>query len=441
MAQERNWTQTSPKTWERAIDDFEGFYAFIGATAQGRPEKQNWYTAAGVRLDTQRQNLVEDVKQGWIALRYEHPVLSAVIEDGHWIYRTADEHELSTWLAETLQVHDTTQTARQLFPYSTNPGQRAVLHVFPNTKELVLSSPHTHIDAFGIATFFDNLLRLLVAPAQFNPRFGDEAENLIPPLSVLTNVPRDCPLETQSRFNDLLTNWVSSMPTVRVQTENPTATAGNTKLAWLTFDVAETSALVSKTKELGLSVTGVAQAAMSRAAKIHGQVSNTTHATFGLYNGREYISDSEVAQSQLVGPHVFALPLVFPIDSPNFIETARAARNVFTDAKAGGLHKDASGLWSSVMPQVLSAAPPPDMPVPADVILSSVGVIDKYLGQQYTGARPAAKVDDFWIALEVFAPNFGVEMWTRQGELTTIIIYNAAFHRGDSVVRFVELVT
>ena len=145
------WTQTSPSTYERQIDDFETFFRFIAAVGQGRPDKQNWYTTTAVKVDTHRKHFVADVREAWKALRYDFPSYAAVIENDRWVYRLAGHgEELSTWLEETFHVHYVQRSARQLFPFDTNPSERVVLHVLPNTQELVLQAPHTHVDGIGM---------------------------------------------------------------------------------------------------------------------------------------------------------------------------------------------------------------------------------------------------------------------------------------------------
>jgi hypothetical protein len=440
------WTQTCPTTYERALDDFEKFFAFIGVVGQGRPDKQNWHTTAAIKVETRREDFVGDVNEAWKALRYDYPCLSAVIQDNHWVYHAANRQELSSWLEETFHVHDVERSARQLFPFETNPSQRAVLHVLPRTQELVLQAPHTHVDGIGMATFLHQMLRFLVAPSPVEVAFGNEGANLMPPLCITAQVPKYTPSQKQA-WDSNLHNFISQFPTVRVRNENAGARATKAKVQWLTFTLEETTRIATKSKALGFSVTAAAQAAISLAARIHGQVANTTHATFAIYNAREYIDPSLYPHSKLVGPHVFSMPAVFPIIPDSFVETARLARQVFVDYKKDDLLRTVSPFWATDIPSALSASLPPDMPVAADLQLSSVGIIDKYLdtiyrssGQESGEGRPQIEVQDFWISLDMLSPNVAVEMWTFRGKLVIELTYNEAFHREESITLLLGLI-
>jgi len=436
------WTKTSPTTYERAIDDFERFYLFIAVVGQGRPDKQNWHTTTAIKISTKRDHFTEDIKAAWKALRYDHPTFSAIIEDDRWIYNAANEQDLSSWLEETFHVHDVSQSARQLFPFKTNPSRRVVLHVLPQTQELVLQAPHTHVDGIGMVTFFDHLLRYLVNPTPTEPSFGNEGENLVPPLSITAQVPAYTP-EQKKAWDDNLNNFMSQFPTVRVRSENKGAAATKATMQWLTFTPDETTRIVNRSKQLGFSVTAAAQAAVSYAARIHGQVHNTKHATFAIYNAREYIDPAKWPYDRLVGPHVLSMPAVFPI-TDSFSETARQARHVFQDYKKNDLLRAVSPFWATDIPSALATPLPPDMPVAADLQLSSVGIIDRYLQESYEsqedGGRAEVEVQDVWISLDMLSPNVAVEMWTFGGELVVELIYNEAYHRAESIALLLGLI-
>ncbi|EFQ99798.1 hypothetical protein MGYG_02810 [Nannizzia gypsea CBS 118893] len=442
----REWTQTGPKTYERAVDDLEKLYLFFAGIGHGRPEKQNWHTTTAIKVETEREGFVEDVKEAWKALRYDHPNLSAVVQDGRWIYHVADEQELCLWLQETFYVHDVDQTARQLYPFNTNPSTRAVLHVLPRSQELVLQAPHTHVDGIGMVTAFDRMMRFLVAPLATQPNFGKEGSNLIPPLSITAEVPKYTVSQKQT-WDSVFQSFISQFPSIRVHTENIGEPARKAKLQWLTFTADETARIVARSKELGFSVTAAVQAAISHAAIIHGQTNSTAHTTLAIYNAREYINPQLYPHQKLVGPHVFALPAVIPVTPDSFIETARQAKQIFIDYKKDGFLRAISPVYVSEFVAALSAPPPPEMPVPADLQLSSLGVMNKYIDPVYWPSeqgsgkgRPHLKVQDLWIALDILTPDVAAEVWTFNERLVIQLIYNEAFHREESITYLLGLI-
>lgn len=437
-----NWTRTSPTIYERAVDDVERFFLFVEAVGQGCSDKQNWHPAAGIKIKTRPEQFVEEVRQVWRILRYDHPCLSAIIESDRWIYHVADEQELSRWLEETVQVHDVFRSARELFPFETSPNKRVVLHVFPQTQELVIQGPHTHLDAIGMAKLFDHLLRLLVNPSPAEPPWGDEGKNLTPPLTITARVPKYT-AEQKRAWDENLSHFMSQFPTVRLHNENPGAPATRAKLQWLTFTREETAGIAARSKQLGFTVTAAAQAAISHATRIHGGADTTTHATMAVYNAREYIDPQVWPHENLVGQHIFAMPVVFPITG-SFSETARQAGKVFKGFKQNDLLRATSPFWATDIPAALSTPMPPGLPVAADLQLSSVGIVDRYLRDAYgfpgDGGPARVEVHNLWVALDVLTPNVALEMWTFRGELVMQLIYNEAYHREESMARFLRLI-
>ena len=439
------WIRTSTSTYERALDSFDKFFIFIGSVGQGRPDKQNWHVTSAIKVKTRRSgsDFVDEVRDAWIALRYEFPGYAAVIEDGRWVYRTADEAELTSWLEETFHVYDTNKTARQLFPFETNPSRRVVLHVLPHTMELVLQSPHTHLDGIGSATFFDHMLGYLVAPRPSSqPAFGTEGANLVSPCSIAARVPPCTPAQKEA-WDAYLQNFIAQFPTVRLHNENKGARAGRTNNQWLTFSQTDTTRIVERTRELGLSVTSAGQAALSLAARLHGRVPNTTHSTFAIYDARPHIDTAAFPHARLVGSNVFAMPAVFPLVPDDFVETARRAREVYREFKKDDLLVATSPFWATDIPAALSAPLPEDFPVAADLQLSSPGVMDKHIRsvhQYENGGREKIEVSDLWLSLDMFSPNIAAEMWTFRGSLVVELIYNEAYHRTESITDILRLI-
>ncbi|SPO01946.1 uncharacterized protein DNG_04619 [Cephalotrichum gorgonifer] len=439
-----DWTQTSPSTYERSMDSMDFFYHAMAGAGQGRPEKDHWLFTAAIRIDTDRPGLVDDVKAAWIALRYKFPGFSSVIKDGRWIYRVADKAELASWLEESFHVHDTEKTTRQLYPFETNAIKRGVLRVLPRTQEIVLQCPHAHMDGIGSLIFFNNLLNYLVAPLPAaEPAFGTEGANLVPPSSITTRV-QPCTSGQKDAWDAIFHNFLASFPTVRLNTENKGAPAGRTTNVWLTFDPADTGRIVARARELGVTVTSVLQAAVSLSARQHGQVSNKTHATMAIYNARPYIDSTEFPHERLVNCNTFGMPAVYPLVPESFVETAKKAGEVLQSFKKGGLLVAATPLFATGMVAALSAPVPENMPVAADLQLSSLGVVDKHMRSLYRHEGPQARADvavrDFWLSLDLLGPGVAAEAWTFNEKLSIELVYNEAYHQEESMVSLLRFI-
>jgi len=160
-------------------------------------------------------------------------------------------------------------------------------------------------------------------------------------------------------------------------------------------------------ESFNFSVTAAAQAAASLAARLHGQVTNTTRATLAIYDARGYIDNRIHPHRDVVGAHLLALPAVFPIVPNSFVETALAAREVFLSLKQDDKLRQWHAIYTAEFPKVLSAPMPPDLPNAADLLLSSAGVLDKYIHNTYesaNGDQPPIEIQDLWIALKFLVP-------------------------------------
>ena len=430
------WSQVSPKRYEREVDAMERFYN-LQESVTAHLGVHNWMMSNGIKIHSDSPTLIDDVKNAWIALRYKHPVLSSQIEDDRWVYDVPNQAELERWLGETFFVHNTSKTSRELYPeLQTRPLKKAVLHFLPQTQEVLLQSPHTHMDGMGVMVWYDNFMQELVAPSL--PVFGDEGKNLLPPLTPIAHIPQFSPAQKE-RWDKNANEWLSDMPTIRLKSKSNDM-PGKSTMKWLRFSESDTLKILGAVKKHGLSVSSAAQAAISLAARIHGgDLSKSSCATIALYDAREYISP-KYAHSDLVGPHTFATPIKFPLGT--FVETATIAKELFVSEKAGKYALSMSPYYTSEFPRLLTATPPPgeSRPSPSNAHLTSLGSLDRLFKAQYSGPAGSVELCDLWIALDIMTPDMLVAIWTLNGQLTIQADYNEAFFSGVSIQQYLELV-
>lgn len=433
------WEQVAPNQFERAIDDMERFYA-LQESITAHFGVQNWKLSNGLRIKTNRPNLVDDVKRAWIALRYKHPFLASQIEGDRWVYRVADEAELDQWLQETFFVHDNTMTSRELYPQlSTQPLKRAVMHFLARTQEIVLQSPHSQMDGLGIMLWYDNFLKELVKSPE-TIAFGDEAKNLLPALTSLARIP---PYSAQQkrRWDQNMDDWLSNMPTVRLAgtaNERP----GKGTFQWLKFSVEDTQKLLTAAKRHGVTVSSISQAAVTHAARIHGGCEeNDSCSTIALYDAREYV-DSQWDRSDLVSAHTVATPIKIQLGS--FLETARNAMERFVNEKKDQYALTMSPYYTTEFPRRLHSAAQVEAaprPLPSNAHLTSMGrTPDMVLSDKYEGPAGIVVPTDLWLALDVMTPDVLVAVWTFGGQLTIQADYNEGFFQPESITRYLRLI-
>lgn len=448
------WTQKDHGVYGRDLDSVEQFYDFISKAGIGRPDRVNWGVSMGLKVRTEREDFVGDVKQAWIVLRQEFPSLSAFIQSGKWVYNTTDREGLDHWLEETFLVYyDVDKPCRSLFPFDKLvQSNRATLHVFPNTHEVVIEGPHTHLDGSGMVLFFDRLLKTLVSPVppletcETSSPKNSEVANLLPPLAITAQIPEPS-ITQRETFDKSMGDFLKAQPGIKLSAVNTTSPAARSRLLWLTFDVEQTKHIAVKSKELGVTVTAALQAAITHASRIHGGEDAREHAIMALYDARSYIDAKTYPRSRLVSPQVFAMPAVYPALG-SFAETARAARNEFLRFATGDIVRATSPLWAKETIDLLSMPLPAGASIPGDLNFSSLGVLDKSIQPVYehgdgvsTGqGRPGIEVMDLWIGLDMLHPTCLVEAWTFRGRLRVELIYNEAYHTKDSMEYLCSLI-
>ncbi|KAI1825903.1 hypothetical protein F4861DRAFT_142499 [Xylaria intraflava] len=426
------WTRSPASTYERGLDPIEKLYHFISKIGQGCPDRDNWRCTACAKITTDLDNLTERLRLVWKQTRFQFPAIAAHIDGDHWVYQPAGAEELESWMQETFRVIETTGTARAGWQVEGVESPRLSLYFFTNTREIVIRGPHTHLDGIGMMTLLKFIMQALVKN-DLPVADGTETKNLLPPLAITTKVPLHTPKQ-KKRFEEAMQHFLANHNGVRVRSENAGAPAGKTKLRWLVYTASETAAIAARCKQLGFSVTACMQAAAGRTARIHGQVSGTRHATMAIYDGRGYIDPSEIQHDRLVGPHVFAMPAVYPISPESFVETALSAKAVLASFREDDLVRSTSDLWSAAARAMLAHAPPPDQPVAADLQLSSLGILDRHLPRSYRSDDGAqVEAEDAWIALDLLNPLVTVEAWTFRDRLNIEIIFNEAYYRDDSI--------
>lgn len=213
MTSSLHWQQTSPGTYQRDFDGVERYYLSASLVKSPAVNKADLHLNAGVKLECSRPRFVTDLKKACIQTRFDYPGLAATIIGDKWIYRTADLTELAHWLEETFQVHREPLTAREAL----GPAPRVVLHVLPDTQELMIQGPHTHMDGFELMKTFQHLISCMVrlplssGIVESSPvDFGSEARKLSLPMSLTCQTP-PCSAEDKQKWDTLMEDFIESI--------------------------------------------------------------------------------------------------------------------------------------------------------------------------------------------------------------------------------------
>lgn len=429
------WSKTSSGTYVRPASGTELAFAFAGYGGRGVNSTQNWRVSVGVKITT-ALNLADKAPTAWKTVRHLYPQTAARLQGKQIEYTPLDMEDVEAWLAETLEIHDTALTARGLHPFASNDSNRAVLHVLPRSGELVIHAPHTHLDMVGAMMMLDRLVKVLVDPLHLS---RDEASNLLEPFMLAAEVPRPVSDQTATGLDVTFQNFILAQPTINLNTTDTSIPAKTCKLLDMTFCPPETTAVISKCKANAITVTSALQAAVTLATRMQSGSASKTHAGFSIHDGRKFI-DVARYPAQRVCTDALALMAVFAIGD-TFLDTARLAQHTYHDVEDSGLLLRAGDLFGYRLIDMFSVGLPPGVPPPANLQLSSLGVVDKYIGIAHCGCDGDVRVEAFWAAGNYLTSDSVIHAWTWGGRLTLQMAYNEAyFGVGDAaaVLRLVR---
>lgn len=430
------WAKASPRTYERSLDDMERFFSLAGKGGKGATDGQHWHISVMAKIKTTGLDLRKDVTMAWKTLRCTNPFLSSVVQGERLIYTVADEEELESWLKETLHFHDTPSTSREVFPIRNFTG-RAALHVLLQTQELYLLAPHTHFDGIGAYTALNNLLQALAdASDTDSPRFGHEAQHLVPPLNVMADIPAATDAN-RSTFQSMLGSWIAGFSGVNLELKDTKQPCRDPKVIYSPFDVSETKHIVAKCKELGFTVTAAVQAAVCMALRKQVKSTATIQSAVTIHNVRKWIDKTVYPATDLVGPLAVPVPAVFTL-TDDFVETALLAKQKYLEPEQTDLLRTLPRFWGNEMVKIMTS-PPPGMEAPSSLGLSSFGVLDAYVKPSYEGAAGRKlEVEDAWLGITLYSPDILLHLWTLQGAMRLQCVYNEAYHEKEAVAALLE---
>ena len=89
--------------------------------------------------------------------------------------------------------------------------------------------------------------------------------------------------------------------------------------------------------------------------------------------------------------------------------------------------------YSKFVAQVIGSPPLTDLPSPAEPMLNSVGIVDRYLRCKH---GESIRIQIIWVGVEMLTPQVECHVWTWQGKMTLSAMYNDAFYEGEFIQAF-----
>ncbi|KAG9251922.1 uncharacterized protein F5Z01DRAFT_752452 [Emericellopsis atlantica] len=477
------WQESSPDVWTREVDEVEFFYTSLARTWRGCGRMFFHMTGhlsvqvpvpPGRTQSEEGKRLEDALRKAWISLRFHHPTVASQVKlhPDKGTYLKTYHVRPNGWLDETFKIISTGQTGTEWANADPPAPELPTLNVVvpPQDdqglvkRDLVIRAPHDIMDGVGTLMLFNNLVGhaatafeqgdAYAVPDLREPRV---IENLSPPFRVAANIPPQPSPQVKDRMEKVMTVR-RSIDAKDVEVVPSPFRAGATKPGVhkrieITLSAEETSALATKCKEFGVTVTHVFHAAialvlrdMMPKAELDRQVvyrgyllRNERPNCAAPYNGYEHAASP--LEVDLVVPGK-GTAVTVEDEREDFLRVVRLMRDYYHKVRDDPLHYQLAPLLAGAATKPLptdseEAEVVPPIPPPteqASATISSMGKIDHLI----TAKQGVIDVFHPWVTGEELRSSLGLFLGTFRGELSLSAAYNDAWHEEKDVVKFAE---
>ncbi|KAA8911193.1 hypothetical protein TRICI_003915 [Trichomonascus ciferrii] len=369
------------------------------------------------------------IRLAWLWLALEHPQTTTTALEGNFVTQLLDSsEEQELWLQKTFIVVEGTN-AEEYDVFSNLPNY-ALLYYFPASSQVTLVCPHVNIDAAGALKAFDLLMNRAVNHEAVDKDSQGRVENLPPSLEHALGLHIATEKE-QALVEQALGGLQMAQPSLADESqpasEQEIKEKGCLAHQVLKFTAEETSTIISKSKQAGISVTSFVFAALlGYLTELETNKECSNFISFDPYSMRSLLPDVQANT-----PFAFYGGLW-----PSIIETASndpktALKNVDSHFKniSSQLRGNERPLIQALKPMSMrcqqvfqSLAQQPEIrPTPS---ISSFGVCDKLLNPSYGSIQ----VSDFYVTTKSSSPQCPCFAFTFRNRLNFVTTYNRQFH-------------
>lgn len=498
------WKWVQPHRLERDIDEVETFYTSLARSFAGSGRvffAMTGHVSLSIKPSNAddkhtpsslEQQAIECLRKAWIRLRYDCPTIASWVEYDSNLQRYRKIYEpfsntpphptmsQDTWVNKTFHVISTPLSGVEWCNSDPPvPKLPTVFLIVPSSSEasevdgklrvdIVLRSHHNIIDGIGTLHLLNSLVSHAADAYQQSteyqlPKFGEEWENLSPPLRVAESIPRVLSAEDKQTLDQIVGYNSTLRDGVEIATmpfrRGHTVPQRHQRVA-LTLSVEQTERLLRGCKKWGFSVTHVYHAAIAMVLRdLQAKQTNrrtTRYISYSLINERpsckEPYSTPKHAASvyHSVSGHSLAIDLAVPAISEGgpkeqaaetirneFWTTAQQVKEFYNKVRNDKQHINlVPSYWARSTP---AFQPSPNPPVPApnptpSVSISSMGVIDNIFANQHG----PFEIDDPWVTGEELGTGLGVFLGTFKQRLNISAAYNDAWHDKEEATQFIE---
>lgn len=314
------------------------------------------------------------------------------------------------------------------------PSPYLTLHYLPRPSQILLHTAHWRTDGVGIQKLLDAYYILLVSskPGDLDHvTWGEEVPRLAPAIEDLLKIPTDTDSSMAQEAQRCFETFFSAAESVGVKLRpNSEPVPGSTRSSRMELSKSTTNAVVTACKRNGISVTAAVHAAVAEANYAFAQnedkkkhYSSTVRFSFRPHLPAPYNGVAGAAGLYTTGTM---------IHTPADVCWAANAAHYHTVYQAGLslLYINSHRAYANHLIQMLKTLPP-DAPTPSNVDLSSFGVIENIVSQNYGTAKRGLETKTVSIGTELLTQGMVVFFWTFRGQLTFNLAWNESFHSSE----------
>ncbi|KAL9609837.1 MAG: hypothetical protein Q9167_005425 [Letrouitia subvulpina] len=432
-----SWTESGQGCFERPLSCVEAFFKTLADS--GTPiNREHW--AVRVYAQFHLHDTIEDpvaaVRHAWMTMRFDHPQIASFAKEDSRVYQASDPEGVASWLNETfLVVRD---VAVEDLLASLRPTRFPSLYYLPESSEILIQVPHWYIDGTGAISLLNNIFDAIARPRQV--AFGAEGKNLSPGVEEAANL-NYVSNETHDQVaTELLSKYTSNLPSTGLPLESTNQIPGATRRLEIILRSDLLDALRSACTAKATTITAAVHAALISSTQrlAPDSLKACNYTSWGTFSLRPYLNPAFTdPKTHPVNLYLCGLPLTL---KPTTFSADASQLNTFYKQLA--LPSISTKTWPILVPFIRSCTamvrqPPPEDMLPATgPILSSIGIVDRYLQCTY-GSN--VKVSRFWLSSEVLSREPLIYLWTWQEQLNLSVCYNENFYTLELMRRLLEV--
>lgn len=421
-----DWTESKPGIWNKPFDGAErAFYnmsqAFIGV---GK-EHGSIHAVCNVRFGPPIPDPPTALRQAWQALRFDCPTLSLVTNGPTKIYQQPDGMAaIEEWTNETMIVEERRELGEVL--ECLHLQRLPCLYYFPWSSEVLFHSSHWRIDGIGTCMLLDRLFYLAAHPVDLSClEWRREMYHLSPPMEDAANSPVQVDADMDEFARNLVEKNHRHSTTGVPYKGNLSTPPGSSQGQKIILTKEATDALVAACRMSNISVTAAIHAALADAVFALSPNQSKDYTTIVAVNMRPHLPSPYNMQGQ--HPCAVYLTGINPTVQRDSSFTARTTsltkryKNWYSDLYLRSLRPFYQYHGETLSKRAMETRTSP----PSNVIVSSLGVVDRYLSGDY---GDAVQVVGFHFGCSILTRQMTLYPWTFRGEMHLAVNYNEAYH-------------